>query len=57
MSEEKLAVEPLAAEELEQVPEHLDDASGKDAPAAVRPIGAPAAPPSTRSGDRARLSA
>lgn len=39
MSEEKLGVEPLAPEELEQVPEHLDDAAAEEAPAAVKPGG------------------
>src|SRR5581483_10854690 len=38
MSEEKRAIEPLAPEELDEIPEHLDDAPAQDAPA-VKPGG------------------
>jgi hypothetical protein len=39
MSEERLAVEGLQPEDLEQVPEHLDDVPRESAPAAVKPGG------------------
>lgn len=39
MSEERMAVEGLPPEELEQVPEHLDDAPPEAAPAPVKPAG------------------
>jgi len=39
MSDEKRAVEPLAPDELEQVPEHLDDAAAEPATAPVKPGG------------------